>query len=160
MISRGGPTIAARIAVGVILIASVRPTIGPTARWAAPQVIVFGGGPLRQRVVLNDWSENQRLMLAAGRVVRVPADSFRNRPRISVAMYWGSQWKDRTDLPDSVSIFSTLDGAQSGAFYPRVKGQPGLWVFGPAAASPGSTRILEREGMAILAKHGVPVDIK
>ena len=126
---------------------------------AAPRVIVLGGGPLRHRVVLADFDENLRLMLAATQIVRVSADSLARRPRIRLVMYWGDRWSGRADLPDSIGTSPFWDGAQLGAFYPAWRGQPALWEFGAIANMSANRRWLSPEGVAILAKRGVPVAI-
>jgi hypothetical protein len=126
---------------------------------AAPRVIVLGGGPLRHRVVLADFDENLRLMLAATEIVRVRADSLAKRPRIRLVMYWGDQWSGQSDLPDSIGTIPFRDGAQPGAFYPAWRGQPPLWEFGAFNKVSASMRWLSGEGIAILAKRGVLVAI-
>jgi hypothetical protein len=127
---------------------------------AAPQIIVAGGGPLRHRVVLADWNENQRLMLATTGAVPIQVNSLRQRPRIRVAMYWGPQWMGRLDLPDSVTLLEESNGAQSGAFYPALRGRPAVWLFGSYGVTPASARHVAGEGLAILAKHGIPVAVE
>jgi hypothetical protein len=127
--------------------------------FAAPKVIVLGGEPLRHRVVLTDFDENLRLMLAATQVVPVSADSLAKRPRIRLVMYWGDQWSGRSDLPDSITTSLLANGAQPGAFYPAFRGRPALWKFGAVGRMPASMRWLSPEGVAILGNHGVPVAI-
>jgi hypothetical protein len=130
------------------------------AVFAAPQVIVAGGGPLRQRVVLADWDQNNRLMLATTEAAAIQVESLRQRPRIRVAMYWGLQWKGRLDLPDSVTPLAATDGAQDGAFYPGFRGRPAIWLFGAYGVTPAVARHVASEGLAILAKHQIPVAVE
>ena len=127
---------------------------------AAPQVIVLNGGPLHHRILLTDYAENHQLMLATGHVVQVSPDSLRVRPRIRVAMYWGFQWKGRTDLPDTVSAFAVMNGAQAGTLYPAWRGRSALLVVGPAGGMPASTRMISAAGLAILISHDIPVAIE
>jgi hypothetical protein len=150
----------ARIALSVIFITGVISPNHHAGNRKAPRIIVLGGGPLAHRVVMQDWSENMHLLAAARSVVQVAADSLRDRPRISVAMYWGEQWRDPAQLLDSVGLLATLDGGQAGAFYPAFRGRPALWVFGAMDIMPGRTCIVTAEGLKILAKHGVPVESK
>lgn len=125
---------------------------------AAPEVIVFNGGPLQHRVTLSDFAENARLMQSTSQEVRTTSDSLRVRPRIRVAMYWGTQWRGRLDLPDSISAFA-FDGAQSGTLYPAWRGKPARWVFGSVWGAAGGTRAISAEGIALLRKHEIPVVI-
>ena len=127
--------------------------------FAAPEVIVASGGPLLRRVVLADISENLRLMLAMGGRTALQESSLGSRPRIRVAMYWGTQWRGKLDLPDSVTVFAA-DGAQPGAFYPAFRGQPALWVFGAYGTTPASVRGVAAEGLEILAKHEIPTTVR
>lgn len=124
--------------------------------FAAPQVIVANGGPLTHRIVLSDLDENFRLMLAASEVAQVSVSSFRQRPCIRIAMYWGHQWQGKLDLPDSVTAFAAANGAQAGAFCPAFRKQPAMWLFGAYGAAPASPRRVAAEGLAILSRHKIP----
>ena len=59
----------------------------------------------------------------------------------------------RTDL-----AFAT--GAQPGIFYPAFRGRPALWWFGASAGSRASLRRLAPGGLAILAKHKIPIAVQ
>lgn len=144
--------------LGLVSLALIA-TSSPASRFAAPQIIVANGGPLRQRVVLSDFTENHRLMLATTQSAMVQRESLVQRPRVRVAMYWGFQWKGRTDLPDSVDVLSAATGAQPGSFYPAARGQPAVWVFGASAGSPTSIRWITAEGLAILQRHKIPIAV-
>lgn len=139
-----------------LLMAGGRHRSPGASRFAAPQVIVANGGPLRQRVVLADLDENLRLMLATTAAASVQSASLKQRPRIRVAMYWGTEWKGKLDLPDSVGPIAATNGAQPGAFYPALRGQPAIWLFGAYGVTPASARLVKGEGLAILAKHKIP----
>ena len=128
--------------------------------FAAPEIIVANGGPLTRRIVLSDFAENHRLMLADVEVPPVREASLRVRPRIRLAMYWGVHWKGRLDLPDSVSRIALLEGAQGGAFYPAFRGQPALLQFAASGAALGRARGVAPAGLAILAQHGIPITIR
>lgn len=143
------------------LSAGVSDTVGVSASaFAAPQVIVASGGPLTRRLVLADFAENLRLMLAGEDISPVREASLRVRPRIRLAMYWGVQWKGRLDLPDSLSQIAGTEGVQAGAFYPAFRGQPALWQFGAYGATPARVRGVAPAGLAILAKHGIPITVE
>lgn len=142
----------------VLATASASPLFA--SRFAAPEIIVAHGGPLKQRVVLPDFAENHRLMLATDEITRVDSKSLAERPRIRLAMYWGVEWRGRLDLPDSIGPMAAANGAQAGAFYPAFHGQPPFVVFGPYGAMPTSVRRITREGLQILAAHKIPTSAK
>src|SRR3954453_8056923 len=124
-------------------------------RFAAPEVIVATGGPLTRRVVLTDFDENRRLMLAATEIAPVQSATFRSRPRIRLAMYWGVQWQGKANLPDSVTPTAAANGAQTGAFYPGFRGEPAVWLFGAYGPMRASARHVTPDGLAILARHKI-----
>ena len=124
---------------------------------AAPTFIILTGEPLTKRVVLADWNENHRLMLAMSRLVRVPDESLAIRPSFRVAMYWGlSRNTSAAGLPDTVPPQFAPYGAQSGIFYPRSRGREALWLFGAMRGQPASLRVIGDSGLRILERHGVP----
>jgi hypothetical protein len=127
---------------------------------AAPGRIVFSGGMLSRRIVLDNWNENLRVMLAASEIRVIPQDSLRERPRINVAMYWGLSWQIPRDAGDSTPSLSDGQRAQPGTFYPTFHGRDALWVFGPNGLMRSSTRVLQRDGLDVLATHGIPVVAK
>lgn len=134
-------------------------TPGP-APFAAPHVIVFGGGPMATRVTMTDWVENQALMVATQGAVWAPHDSLAGRPRIAVAMYWGERWKGRTGLPELLTGPALEGGVQEGSFYPSVGGKPAIWIFGSVAMLRPSTRGVSDSGLRILERRGVPTRLE
>ena len=155
-------TIGMRVALFALPLSLIQDVSGPSAptRLAAPEVIVMHGGPLTRRVVLGDYDENHRLMLATTERATLSVDLLRQRPRIGATMYWGTQWRGRKDLPDSVGLVVTMDGAQAGAFYPAFHGKPAIWVFGAYGTVPASARRISADGLAILAKHNIPTTVE
>jgi len=127
---------------------------------AAPGVIVFTGGLLQTAIVLSDWNENQRLMLATARHVALADSTLVHRLKIEVAMYWGATWSRYAATPDSLALLSRLREAQRGAYYPASRGQAAIWVFGPMGATASSSRLLAAEGVAILRGHHLPVAVE
>jgi hypothetical protein len=127
---------------------------------AAPGVIVFTGGPLQKAIVLSDWNENQRLMLATARRVALADTTLARRLKIEVSMYWGATWSHYAATPDSLALLSRVREAQRGAYYPASRDQAAVWVFGPMGATASSTRLLGAEGVAILRAHHLPVAVE
>jgi hypothetical protein len=115
---------------------------------------------LTQRAVLADFEENHQLMLAASEPLPATTLSLAGRPRIRVAMYWGIEWRGKMNLPDSTSAFLNQLGVQGGAFYPAFRKQPAVWVFGASTGTRGGTRRLSEHGLAILARHRIPTQIR
>lgn len=150
-----------RIATGSSWFAIAVLLMGPNrthapSRLAAPGVIVFSGGPLTNPIVLSDWAENQRLMMAA--VPAMVSDSeLAHRAKIDVAMYWGGEWSRFAVSPDSRALLRRMREAQPGAYYPAAHLRPAVWIFGPMGAMRSSRRHLGAEGVAILRAHHLPV---
>jgi hypothetical protein len=137
-------------------VAATQPLAGRPARRAAPSVIVFSGAPLHAPIVLSDWSENQRLMLAATTLISVPESVLKPRLRIHAALYWGAEWSRYAATPDSLALLAKIGTAQQATYYPATSHESAVWVFGPAAAMPSSARLLSPEGVAILHAHHLP----
>jgi hypothetical protein len=127
---------------------------------AAPGVIVFAGGPLRKAIVLSNWTENQRLMMAAIQHVAVDDTALARRQKIEVTMYWGAMWSSFAATPDSLALLGRIREAQHGAYYPASHGEAAVWVYGPTGTMAKSTRLLTSDGIAILRAHLLPVAVK
>lgn len=130
------------------------------AALAAPGVIVFSGGPLHTAVVLSNWAENQRLMMAVTTPIAVPDTVLARRPRVDIAMFWGEGWSRYASSPESLAILRRTRESQPGAYYPSWHRQPAVWVFGAIGAMRSSQRRVSRDGIAILRAHALPVAIR
>ena len=120
---------------------------------AGPQAIVFAGPPLRHRVVLRDFSENQKFMVSLARQRVLPADTA-GRGGIDVAMFYvrSAVWTDRP--MDSIPL-ALAD--ERGRYFPAVDKHPAL-LLPRAALTGGGFRpsVVSRAGQQILARHGIP----
>jgi hypothetical protein len=139
------------ILLAIALVASLAAT---RLHRAAPGVIVFTGGALREPIVLSDWDENMRLMGAMGHILTVPDSALTHRRKFEVAMYWGQMWSHFAHTPDSLEMLRHVQPAQYGVFYPATTRLPALWVFGPPTV--GGQRSVTAEGIGILERHRVP----
>jgi hypothetical protein len=148
------------LVVALATLSIAQPLDGSAGRRAAPGVIVFSGSPLRAPIVLSNWSENQRLMLAATMRVSIPDSALKRRLSIHAAMYWGAAWSRYAATPDSLALLAKTQEAQRGTYYPATRREPAVWVFGPMGAMPSSQRLLSSEGVAILHAHHLPTTVR
>ena len=137
--------IGALLSLAATTLAAVR--FEPTV--AVPHRIVFKGGPLREIVVMEDSSENHRLMSSLGRMRMAPPDMRHRRPRIEFTIYWGPQGTEPRPTNDTMNV-------QRGEYYPAFRNQEALWVFAPSGRLPSSTREIDPAGIEILVHSGLP----
>jgi hypothetical protein len=116
---------------------------------AAPNYILVSGPGLRHPVLLANWNENLRLLLAvansrpAGSAL---AKTLHGRRKLDLAEFWAWSGKPR---PTKAS-----DANQHGSFYPAHGSLPAvidITVQGVAAPHRVSATVLK-----ILRRHGVP----
>jgi hypothetical protein len=116
---------------------------------AAPNYILVSGPGLTQPVVLDDWSENGRLLVAIGRgpvAKRAALRGLARRPRFDLAEFWGWSTQPRPADPREAS--------QHGLFYPAHGRKPA--IFKVMVQGTRVPRIASARALAILARHGVP----
>jgi len=134
-----------------LLLASVAAALvlAAPAAAAAPNYILVSGPGLRRPVLLGNWNENLRLLLAvansrpAGATL---AKTLHHRRRLDLAEFWA--WGDNPRPT------SARDANQHGSFYPAHGSQPAvidITVQGVAAPRRVSSTVLK-----ILRRHGVP----
>lgn len=132
------------------VLAALLAAVPAPTRAAAPWAVVVYGPPLAAPVILTDWHENHRLLLAVRRDAGLAWSELDGRPYLRLTLYWGEDWKDRVRqgrLPVT---------GQQGRFYPAVGDRPAAVVIHRAVSRP-VPEPLEAECLAILAAHGVPV---
>jgi hypothetical protein len=120
---------------------------------AVPHAIVFAGPPLRHRIVLRDFSENQKLMASLLRYRVVPADTV-GRRAIDVAIFYVRRavWTARP--LDSIPL--ALADAR-GRYYPALDKYPPLLLPELSLTGRGfPTSIVSEAGQRILARYGIP----
>jgi hypothetical protein len=115
------------------------------ARAAAPNYILVSGPGLSHPVLLADWNENLRLLLAVGDAPPARGAALvglRRRPRLDLAEFWAWSARPRPASPARAS--------QHSSFYPASGSKPAIVVMtvrgvtGPRVASKQVLRILER----------------
>ena len=127
---------------------------------AAPRVMLVYGPPLAKPAILHNWAENMQLMFAVGEDATATAGELKRRTFLSVALFWGMPWVQYVQHGKPLAALRPEQANQCARFYPTYgHGRP-LWVF---ASIPGPYTSLIRRvsptGIAILARHGVPVHV-
>jgi hypothetical protein len=130
-----------------------------SASRAAPWAIVFSSPLLHNRVVLGDWDENHKLMSAASTAALAGSQALRDRPKISVSLFWGPDWEYLRRHPESLATLDTSRATQRGFFYPAHRERAALLLVDPAFGAGGHTGVMTADGLAILKRHGVPTRV-
>ena len=116
---------------------------------AAPNYILVSGPGLRHPILLANWNENLRLLLAVAKSPKASASlagMLQHRRRFDLAEFWAWNGKPR---PTTGS-----DANQHGSFYPAhgsLRPVIDITVNGVAAPHLVSAKVL-----TILRRHGVP----
>lgn len=120
-------------------------------RLAAPEIIIFHGGPLSQSIVVASWTENELLLRD---VPHEPAPPVRTplgrRPVIKLALFWGSQWRVYAESPPRLAMLSLAQANQLGEYLPAV---PGLRAIIRVGSIDGP---VSDSGLAVLRRHAIP----
>jgi hypothetical protein len=136
------------VGVTAVTLAVLASTIPVSA--AAPRLVMIYGGSLSHPIILDDWNENLTLMLAASESAWLAGLDLGSRPSFQVAYFWGPTWADYMAAGKPIQAIRPEDASQHGRFYPAVGSARPLLTF------EGSIRALSPEGVALLARHGVP----
>ena len=134
---------------GAVVATAVALALAAPAQAAGPNYILVSGPGLRQPVLLDDWSENARLLVAIGQGPRAKRAALRGlarRPRYDLAEFWG--W---SSLPAPTD---PREATQHGLFYPARGRKPA--IFKVMVEGTRVPRIASARALAILARHGVP----
>ena len=164
-----GTGVAALLAVGGLAVGSPAPGLqaaGPAsgAPAAAPWIVIFHGLPLPARVVIADWHENQRLMLALAE----PVGPFGVEPGagayVEVALFWGPEWANYPRDSASLARLRPDQASQRARFYPATGERAALWVFraglgGSGPVPPAPARGVTPAGLSLLEARGIPVRV-
>lgn len=136
------------VGVSVAALTALVPALPAIA--AAPRLIMIYGGSLSHPIILDDWEENLTLMTAASEDAELAALDLAGRPSFQVAYFWGPTWADYVAAGKPIQALGPEDANQHGRFYPAVGSARPLLTF------EDSVRTLSPEGVAVLARHGVP----
>jgi hypothetical protein len=133
--------LAAAAAVGIVLAAP--------AQAAAPNYILVSGRGLAHPVILADWQENMKLLLAVANASRAKGRTVAGlsaRPRFDLAEFWNWAGRPRPK--------SAAQASQHGAFYPAHGSKPALI----ALTVQGITVVRHAPAFVLttFTRHGVP----
>jgi len=120
---------------------------------APPHVIIINGKPLAQPVILADWNENVELLGSFVDNQIVKSEDLVGRPYLDLSMFWGSKWLEFVQSGQSLNSLRTQDANQRGRLYLATGNQDAAISLNDLYA-----RKLSNQGIAILRKHGVPVN--
>jgi hypothetical protein len=132
------------------------PSVGHSTSLAAPEIIIFHGGPLTSPVTVASWTENHALLLSMepseGLTPRWPPTP--TRPVIKLALFWGVQWRAYARSPSLLATLTPAQANQTGEFLPAVPGARARirvgFIDGPVSDS----------GLAVLRRHRIPTRIE
>jgi hypothetical protein len=133
-----------RAAAFVALLAAL--ALPAAARAAAPNYILVSGPGLARPIVLGDWNENLKLLLAVANAPTVTA-GLRGRPKLDLAEFWAWSGRPRPTRP--------RDANQHGSLYPAHGGRRAVIVLTVAGGS--APRAVTAAVRSILVRHGVPL---
>ena len=137
-----------------------------SASAAAPWFVIVHGSLLDEPVLLDDWDENQELMLAITetvQTVRTDLDEVEGRQYLELALLWGPDWMDYPRDSEALGRLLPEEATQQGRLYPAVGSEePALVLFEDVGGVSGLSvlRVVEPRALAILEAHGIPVRIE
>ncbi len=148
----------ARRAVSILVALLVGACAVGSSKAATPRLIMVSGQPLSSPVTLSNWDEIGRFIQAA--VNESPAADrayLAGRPSLRLALFWDARLWEPYIRRGRLASLRPDQANQFGRFYPAADGRPaaidlpwtGQWPKQPNAAA-----------LAILERHGVPVDIE
>jgi hypothetical protein len=135
------------IAASAALVAAL--VVASSASAAAPNYIMVTGHGLARPVLLANWSENLRLLVAVANAPRAKGAAVRGlsrRPRFDLAEFWNWSYLPRPTRPSEAN--------QHGMFYPAHGGRPPVIVI--TVDGTNVPRLLPAAVLQIFRRHGVP----
>jgi hypothetical protein len=133
-----------RAAAFVAMLAAL--ALPAAARAAAPNYILVSGPGLARPIVLDDWNENLKLLLAVANAPTVTVD-LRDRPSFDLAEFWAWADRPRPTRP--------RDANQHGSLYPAHGGSPAVITL--TAGGRSAPRAVTAAVRSILVRRGVPL---
>jgi hypothetical protein len=132
---------AAAATVGLVLAAP--------AQAAAPNYILVSGQGLTRPVLLADWSQNAKLLLAVANAPRAREDAVAGlslRSRLDLAEFWAWSGRPRPTSPAQAS--------QHGSFYPAHGSKPAVIVLTVQGIK--VPRLAPTFVLTVFWQHGIP----
>ncbi len=130
------------------------------AEAAAPRVIMVSGPGLCQPLILDDWSENLDLMESIALGDELKAVDVTGRPYLELGFFWGPEWVQYVDEGKPLDTLRMEQADQFGRFYPALDNATAAMVIESVPMGGGLSGRLGPEGMAIMARHGVPASLE
>ena len=122
------------------------------AEAAAPWFIVVEGSLLDEPVVLDDWRENQELLLSDE--PPLTATELVERPSLTLRPLWGPSWEHYPHDRHSLANLIAAEAPVAGRFYPAIGDRPAVFTLHGAVHREGS------QALAALARRGVPMRVE
>ena len=119
---------------------------------------MVSGEPLSKPVVLSNSHEILAFQDAVGRGASVDPASLADRPYLTLSLFWGDRLWEPFVRERRLDELRPEDANQAGRYYPAVDGEPAV-VHLPFAVWRDRPKIANDEALAILARHGVPVEV-
>ena len=141
------------LAVGVALM-SFAADRGTAPTLAAPEIIIFHGGPLTTPIVIASWNENHTILLPREPTARLtPSQRPSSEPRetIELALFWGAEWRVYATSPERLATLTPSRATQRGKYFPAAPGVRATISVG-AISGPVSD-----SGLAVLSRHRIPI---
>lgn len=133
----------------ILLLALLILAIPMTAKAAAPHYIIFRGSLLAKPVVMAEWHENQTIFHSLSEEGTVKEEL--TGEYLDVSLYWGPEWSDYKTQGGSIEELSQKEANQKAQLYLARGGSLPILVL-----EGRPPRYVGREGIAVLARHGIP----
>jgi hypothetical protein len=139
-----------KIAGAAVATAGIALVLAIPAQAAAPNYILVTGRGLSHPVLLADWKENMKILLAVANAPRArgrAVEGLAARPRFDLAEFWDWSGRPRPASPAQAS--------QHGTFYPARGSRRALIVLTVQGVT--VPRFAPTFVLAALRRHGIPI---
>jgi hypothetical protein len=124
--------------------------VSAPAQAAAPNYILVNGRSLAHPILLGDWRENEKLLLAVANAPRARGEAvvgLSARPRFDLAEFWAWSGRPRPTSPSRAS--------QHGVFYPAHASKPAVIVLTVQGIM--VPRLAPAFVLTTFSRHGIPI---
>ena len=139
----------------LVLLANL--AISTPTEGAAPWVLMIYGEPLPHPVILTNWVENHRFMLAVAKDAEISDGQLAGRPYLNLALFWGPDWVGYANDSKAAGKLRPEQANQRGRFYPAVGELAPIVTLDQGLGRGYTRRRVDQEGIKILARHGISV---
>lgn len=153
---RHNRSVMSRRAAPILVALLVGACAAEAAEAAAPRLIMVSGPPLSSPVTLSNWNEIGSFVQAvANESPAVGRASLTGRPSLLLALFWDARIWEPYVRQGRLASLRPDQANQFGRFYPATDGRPAAIDLPWAGRWP---KQLNAAALAILERHGVPVD--